>query len=94
MYATHSTLRSALKTSRVHVSYLDNIYPLERWLSRDVLFSFLSSGYQLGFLISAVSVQRLVKRVKNALQSITTEWTSQRVHMHVIKVVALHNYVS
>ena len=47
-----------------------------RPLNRDVkLFSFGSSGYQLGCTVAAVSVQWPVEQVKNALQNITTEWT-------------------
>ena len=39
-----------------------------------VLFSFGSSGYQLGCTVTAVSGQRQIKHVKNVLHTITTEW--------------------
>ena len=40
-----------------------------------LLFSFGSSGYQLGCTIAVVSVQRPVEPVKNALQNIANEGT-------------------
>ena len=50
-------------------------------MGRDVLFcfSFGSSGYQLGCTIAAVSDQRPVEHVKNALQNIMTEQTPKSV---------------
>ena len=51
---------------------------LVRPLSRDVMFSFVSSSYQLGRTIAAVPAQQPVEHVKNALQNITREQTRSR----------------
>ena len=56
-------------------------YTVGRPLSRDVLFSLSSSGYQLGCTVAAVSAQQPVEHVHNALQNITTEWTPHSVVM-------------
>ena len=53
-------------------------------LSHVVLYSVRSSGYQLemlGCTVAAVSAQRLVEHVKNALQNIATEGTKHRVFL-------------
>ena len=42
-----------------------------------ILFSLGSSGYQTGWTVSALSAQRPVEHVKNALQNIMTEWAPQ-----------------
>ena len=42
-------------------------------VNTDVLFSFGSFDYQWGCTITAVSAQRRVEHVKNALQNIMTE---------------------
>ena len=44
-----------------------------------VLFSFGSSNYQLGCIAAALSDQRPVEHVINALQKIMTEWMPQTV---------------
>ena len=50
-----------------------------RQLSRDVLLTCGSSGYQMGCTVAAVSAQRPVEHVKNALQNITTDGTPHSV---------------
>ena len=59
--------------------WLAKPYTVGRPLSHDVLFSFKSSGYQLGSTEAAVSAQRPVGHVNNALKNITTEWTPHSV---------------
>ena len=40
-----------------------------------VSFFFKSSSHQFGCAVDAVSAQRPVEHVKNAIQNISTEWT-------------------
>ena len=44
-------------------------------VTMNCFFSFGSPRYQLGCTVDAVSAQRPVEHVKNALHDITTEWT-------------------
>ena len=49
-----------------------------------VLLSFGSYGYQKGYTIAEVSVQRQVEHVKNNLQNIRTEWMPHSVSRLVV----------
>ena len=62
-----------------------------RPLSRDVLFSFGSLGYQLGGTLAAVSVQRPVEYVKNVLQNIETEQVPQNVLLPLTSLMLVNH---
>ena len=70
-----------------------------RPLSCDVLFSYRGSGYQFGCTAAALTAQRQLEHVKNALQNSMAEWTpnsvqtrktqnhAQEFHVHLFSFV-------